>query len=81
MKLLPRFLRVRFALCLLTISSALNGCATTQNAKSSHAEAKHLRPQSIRPLTGSYALSDETTTFDSSILQRGAKARGTDFGY
>lgn len=81
MKLVSRFLRVRFALFLLTASSAINGCATTQNVKSSHAEAKHKKPQSIRPLTGSYALSDDSTTFDSSILQRGAKARGTDFGY
>lgn len=81
MNMLPRFLRIQAAPVVLLLSSVLNGCATTDNVKSSHAEAKHQRPQSIRPLTESYALSDDSTTFDSAIMQRGAKARGTDFGY
>lgn len=83
MKMVPRVRCMSVALCLLALSSAFSGCATTtHNVKSSHAEAKqHQRPQSIRPLTGSYALSDESTTFDSSIMERGAKARGTEYGY
>lgn len=77
---LRRSFCARVALFLMTLSTGISGCATTHN-KSTAAEAKRHKPQQIRPLTESYALSDETVVVDNSILQRGAKARGADLGY
>lgn len=82
MNRIARSCRVRVAFGLLMAASALNGCATTHNTKTTaSAQAKRHKPQAIKPLTGSYALSDETSMVDSAILERGAKARGTEFGY
>ena len=76
-----RGLCARFTLIVFVIPIAANGCATTKSVKSAHVESKKTKSRHAKPANESFALLDDSSTVDPSILKRGAKVRGSDFGY
>lgn len=71
----------RLALIVLVIPIGTYGCATTKTVKSANIDSKKTKSKHAKPANESFALLDDSSSVDPSILKRGAKVRGSDFGY